>query len=119
MLIFNIRTVFALRDIQQPFTYLVNAGFSRHTAHNLLNGHSSSFRLSHINKLCTLLHCTPNDLLVWSPNSNEILLPGHPLTTLKRRKTDLSWRQTLRTAPLDELEQITSAINKMKDPQSE
>jgi len=73
-----------------------------------------SFQLRNIDKLCSLLNCTPNDLLVWSPKRNEKLTDSHPITRLKKRNTDLNWQDTIKTVPLEDLELIVATINKLK-----
>jgi len=111
MLTLNLKSVFKARGIEKPYSYLVSAGFPPYTAHNLLNAKTVTFRLSHIDKLCSLLNCTPNELLVWSPNRNEKLADNHPLTRLKKQNTDLNWQDTIKTIPLDQLHEIVKIIN--------
>lgn len=113
MLSLNLQPIFAARGIQRPYSFLVKAGFTTSTAHNLVSGELFSFQLRHIDKLCTVLNCTPNDLLVWSPNSHDLLPDSHPLTRLKDRRPDLNWQDTIKTAPLDELERIVSLIKSL------
>jgi len=114
MLTLNLKPIFKARGIERPYSYLVKSGFNSHTAHNLLNNKTISFQLRHIDKLCSLLICTPNDLLVWTPNRNEVMAGNHPLTSLKKRNIDLNWQDSIKTATLDDLELIVNAINKLK-----
>lgn len=110
MLIFNLLSLIKARGAEKPFTYLTKAGFTPSMAHNLLNNQTVSFRLNIINKLCTLLNCTPNDLLYWKPNPGETLPESHPLNKLKRKETDYNWQEVLKTLPLAEIEQLLSNI---------
>ncbi len=114
MLSLNLKPLFEARGIENPYSYLVKAGFPSYTAHNLLNSKTISFQLRNIDKLCTLLHCTPNDLLVWSINRNEKLPDTHPLTRLKKKANTLNWQTTIKTIPLEQLEQIVATINKLQ-----
>ena len=114
MLSLNLKPIFKARGIERPYSFLVKAGFPPYTAHNLLNSKTVSFQLRNIDKLCSLLICTPNDLLVWTPNKNEKLVLDHPLTRLKRRTVDLNWRDTIQNVPLEDLELIVATINKIK-----
>ena len=114
MLSLNLKPVFKARGIEKPYTFLVKAGFPSYTAHNLLNSKTVTFRLRHIDKLCTILNCRPDDLLVWTPNRNEKLADSHPLTRLKKQNIDNNWQETLKTMPLDQLNEIASIINKHK-----
>ena len=115
MLSLNLQPIFKARGIDKPFSYLTSAGFPSYTAHNLLNAKTVTFRLSHIDKLCSLLNCTPNDLLVWTPNRNEKLADTHPITRLKKQNTDLNWQDTIKTIPLDQLSEIVKIINGHKN----
>ena len=115
MLSLNLQPIFKARGIVKPFSYLTSAGFPSYTAHNLLNAKTVTFRLSHIDKLCSLLNCTPNDLLVWTPNRNEKLADTHPITRLKKQNTDLNWQDTIKTIPLDQLSEIVKIINGHKN----
>jgi DNA-binding Xre family transcriptional regulator len=114
MLSLNLKPIFKARGIEKPYSFLVKEGFPSYTAHNLLNGKSISFHLRNIDKLCTLLSCTPDNLFVWTPNPNEKLANDHPITRLKKRNTDLNWQDTIKSVPLDDLELIVSAIKKIK-----
>jgi len=114
MLSLNLQPIFMARGIDKPFSYLVSKGFPANTAHNLLNAKTVSFRLSHVDKLCSLLNCTPNDLLVWTPNANEKLADNHPIKRLKNQNTDLNWQDTIKTIPLDQLSEIVKIINNHK-----
>ena len=114
MLTLNLQPIFKARGINKPYSYLVSSGFASYTAHNLLNAKTVTFRLSHIDKLCSILNCTPNDLLAWTPNPKQKLDGTHPLTRLKNQNTDLNWQDTIKTIPLDQLSEIVKIINTHK-----
>jgi DNA-binding Xre family transcriptional regulator len=111
MLSLNIQPIIKARGINNAYSYLVKAGFTSATAHNLLNAKTTNFRLTHIDKLCTILICTPHDLLIWTPNKNEKLPDNHPLTSLKKQNIDLNWQDTIKTIPLNQLSEIVKIIN--------
>ena len=113
MLSINIRPVMKLRGIEKPFTYLVTSGFNNHTAHNLLNSKTRSLRLDHIEIICLLLKCTPNDILSWKPGKNIVStdkLPLSKLQVIESKTFDI--KTTLMDLPLDELKSLTDKINK-------
>jgi DNA-binding Xre family transcriptional regulator len=114
MLTLNLKPIFKARGIDRPYTFLTKAGFPSYTAHNLLNSKTVTFQLRHVDKLCSLLICTPNDLLVWTPNKNEKLPGDHPLTRLKYQNIDYNWQDTFKTLPLDQLQQLVSVIKNTK-----
>jgi DNA-binding Xre family transcriptional regulator len=115
MLYFNLRQICKARGIESPNAFLVKAGFQSTAAQNLLNNDTGNFKLSHIDKLCTILNCTPNELLIWSPNPGEKLEDTHPITKLKKQNTDLNWQDTIKTIPLDQLGEIVKIINAHKN----
>ncbi|MES2513480.1 MAG: helix-turn-helix transcriptional regulator [Bacteroidota bacterium] len=114
MLSLNLRPVLVARGIDKPHAFLVRSGIHSSAAHNLLNDFTPNFKLAHIDRLCSILSCTPNDLLVWTPNPGEKLTDEHPLTGLKKQSTDLNWQNTIKTIPLNQLAQIVKLINAHK-----
>ena len=109
MLIMNLNPIFKLRGIEKPFTYLVQNGFSRHAANILINAKNRVYRLDHVEKLCELLICEPNDLLAWIPNNKEEYPTNYPLSKLKHHDTG-NIKEVLSKTPLSELKMITENI---------
>ncbi len=105
MLYFNPKRVFALRGIPNPLTYLMKNGFGRGTANNLLNFNNRSVKFEHLERLCVLLRCTPNDLYDWKPGKDLVAGDDHPLNALKRTasKTPLEFMKELPLEKLDEM----------------
>ena len=110
MLILNLRPIFEARHIERPYTFLVKAGFTSITAHNLLNNKSSSIRFDHIERLCRILICEPSDLFVYYPSKNEHLPTDHPLTTLRQLESDITIHETLSHLPYRKLKEMTKNI---------
>jgi DNA-binding Xre family transcriptional regulator len=109
MLSFNLEPIFKARGIQKPFSFLIKAGFTPHTAHHIISGDSRSFRLDHIEQLCLVLKCEPNDLLLFSPDKNQHYPENLPLFNLKaeEQRTDLN---VLADIPFKDLKRLTAAI---------
>jgi len=111
MLTLNLNPIFKARGIERPYTFLVKAGLTPHTANVLLNSKTKVFRLDHIEKLCVILRCEPNDLLVWNPSKNEIIADDHPLTKLKQGESpSIDLRKTLLNMPYDKLKSLSSKL---------
>lgn len=72
----------------------------------LLNNTTRSISLRHMAKLCTLLNCTPNDLLVWRPNASAPLPAGHPLEALSTEVLSAELADKLKRMPLAELKKL-------------
>jgi DNA-binding Xre family transcriptional regulator len=111
MLSLNVTEICKTRQIERPYTFLVKAGISPHTANDIVNGYSRAIRLDHIEKLCEILHCEPNDLLIYKPNNTNIIAENHPLNKLIPKQSDFDWQQTLKTLPLNQLKEVAKFIN--------
>ena len=112
MLTLDLTNIFNAKGIDKPFPFLTKAGFSYHTTHNLLNSKSRIFRLDHIEKLCEVLICEPNDLLSWTPDKNKIIADQHPLHKLKNDKTAKNLKETLANLSYKEIEELTKRLTK-------
>ncbi len=111
MLYFSIHSLFKMRGIENPYTDMVKAGISPHSASNLLNNKINSIHFGHLEKLCILLNCTPNDLLVWKANAHAILPDKHALTALRHQAEEGDLYQALRKLPLHELKNIAGLVH--------
>ena len=110
MLSYNLKRIFILRGISNPFSYLVDNGFSVTTASRLLHGKVNALNFKFVEKLCILFKCTPNDLLAWTPGKNTQLPNDLPLLELNR-STDLIAITQMRTnLPLNELEKKMNGL---------
>ena len=107
MLSLSIMPVIRARQIENPYSFLVKAGITPHSAHLLLHGKKKGFRLEHIEKLCRILFCEPHDLLLWTPDNDEQLPPNHPLYKLQEQVTIKDWKKELATMPLQQLKNIS------------
>jgi len=111
MLSLNLLPIFKARGIERPYTFLVKAGLTPHTANVLLNSKTKVFRLDHIEKLCLILNCEPSDLLVWYPNKNEVITDNHPMIRLKHdESTALDLKETLSKMSYRELKSLSTKI---------
>ncbi len=82
MLYLNITRIATLRGIGNTTQFLIQNGFSRSIANRILKRADSYIKFSHIEKICLLLHCTPNDLLQWRPDAKMPVQPNEPLNAL-------------------------------------
>ena len=119
MLVFNLKEVMKARQIERPYSFLVKAGISPHSANNLLHSESRVFRLDHIEKLCEILHCEPNDLVAFKPNATQKLQQNHPLNKFLAKEDTFDWQQTLKTMPIAQLKEVSKLINQAKENKEE
>ncbi len=118
MLTFNFSRIFKARGIDKPFSYLVKAGYSDNFATRITNNRIKRMDLAELEKLCELLHCTPNDLLEWIPSSKDKTNEKHPLISIKRSDKVVQLTQILNTVPLDKLSEIENLITKEIEKQA-
>lgn len=111
MLSLNLKRIFKARGIEQPYKFLVQSGFVPFTAHKYKNGAVEHMRLDHIEKLCILLHCTPNDIFEWVPNDLLDDRADHPLQRIRRREKKIEINKLLSKMSLEKLEEIEKLIS--------
>jgi hypothetical protein len=111
MLSLHLAPIFKARGITKPYSFLVKAGFTPFTATNIINYNSRVFRLDHIEMLCNILVCEPNDLLLFTPDKGRQYAPNNPLLKLAGDESNSNWPNTLATMPFKELKEATKNIS--------
>ena len=107
MLYLHLAPIFAARGIKRPYSFLVKAGFTHHAAKSILHSNTRSFRLDHIENLCRVLVCEPNDLLAWKPDQNVQYTAHNTLEKLRIYGPEPTLNETLATMPFSELKKAT------------
>ncbi len=107
MLYLNLGPIFATRGIKRPYSFLVKSGFTSHTARTILHSQTRTFRLDHIEDLCRILVCEPNDLLAWKPNQYVTYAAQNPLEKLRVSASVPTLNNTLATMPFSKLKKAT------------
>jgi DNA-binding Xre family transcriptional regulator len=110
MLQLNLQRVLKARGIETPYKFLVQSGFVPFTAHKYKNGKVEHMRLDHIEKLCTLLNCTPNDIFEWQPDTLLDDRANHPLQKIRKRDKKLEINKILSRLSLEKLEEIEQML---------
>jgi DNA-binding Xre family transcriptional regulator len=113
MLRLRIHSMLELKGIANAYNFLVKNGFSPNLATRCVHGKLEQLKLSHINKLCTILHCTPNDLIEWIPDKNVILSDNHPLKTLERKEKPFNMINHLQQLSSDQVKEVQQLIKKI------
>ena len=110
MMQLNLQRIFKARGISQPYKFLVQNGFVPFTAHKYKNSKVEHIRLDHIEKLCVILNCTPNDILEWMPDDLLDDTPTHPLQKIRVRNKKPDLNKLLSKYSLEKLEEIEQLI---------
>ncbi len=102
MITFQIKELCDLRGLKNPVNSMRIAGISFNIAMHYYQGSKKNLSLKHIEILCKLLRCTPNDLFVWTPDSEAENFAGNPLQQISRH-TLPDLHQLIGTMNLDEV----------------
>jgi len=113
MLYFNYKKIFELRGITKPFKFLMDNGFSRAKAYNITSSYPSSLSLANLDRMCTVLSCTPNDVLTWVPSKDSQIPETHPLHKLKAAES-VSIAALTKDIPISQMPEIINAIQEAK-----
>lgn len=111
MIQLNLQRIFTARGIDQPYKFLVRNGFVPFTAHKYKNSKVDHIRLDHIEKLCVVLNCTPNDLFEWNPDDLLDDRADHPLQKIRRRDKTIEISKMLSNVSLEKLEEIEKLLS--------
>jgi hypothetical protein len=113
MLKLDAKRGFDLRGVKNPVAFLIKNGINRSTASNLYRGQVEFVRLSHLEKLCSLLRCTPNDLLSFTPDAKNVIDEDHPLNALKRDRSAKNITEMAAKLPLEKLNRLESMLEEL------
>jgi DNA-binding Xre family transcriptional regulator len=102
MIELQIKEMMKAKGIKSPYKQLVHAGMSYSTVQQYMTGKRGSVALEHIEIFCTMLRCTPNDLLAWTPSQKADGYPENPLQAI-RKKPLLDLEAKLKSMSVDEL----------------
>lgn len=115
MLQYNFTKIFHSRGIEKPYYFLKKQGFSHNLAHRISKNKIDAFSLEHLEKMCTLLSCTPNDLLEWFPKIDNETTAKHPLSVLRKTINVVNLPNLLREMPLEQLGELQTMIEQVKN----
>ena len=117
MLKLHLTPLFKLRNIAYPYSFLRKHGFTHNTASKLISGESRECRYAHIEELCRLLLCTPNDLFLWKPRKEEVYPDELPLRELMRKSETFDLNDALNKLPLEKVHRFTEQAKRLlEDP---
>ncbi len=112
MLTLHLTPIFKARGIEKPYAFLVKAGFSPHIANNLSQNKSIVLNLNHLEKLCRIFCCEPNDLFLWEQDKKYPVGDNHPLQKLSMQETvKRSAQEILANMPLQQLKELTKSLD--------
>lgn len=111
MLTYNFTRVFKARGIDRPYDYLKKAGFSSNFASKINRNEAKRVELRELEKLCVVLRCTPNDVVEWEPDTEEMIDEEHPMNIIRKPEKEVDLTKTLNQIPLGQLREIEDLIH--------
>lgn len=115
MLVFNPLRMFRMRGIARPERELIKTGISPGAATKYLHYHNIRLTIGHIEKICVLLNCTPNELFEWRSKSNENLSENHSLNSLKRDQEPENLSEILKNVPVEKLSELNEFVRGLQE----
>ena len=113
MLKYNIKHLLVARGITKPLAHLAKAGITYQMAHNLINNKVAAIKPAVLEKLCTHLNCTPNDLMEWIPEENTNT-QNHPLQSLMNKQLPQQLQNIVAEIPVNKLKQFEEKMIELK-----
>ncbi|MBN2614572.1 MAG: helix-turn-helix transcriptional regulator [Bacteroidales bacterium] len=111
MLYYNFTRVFKARGVERPYSLLLHAGIGSDLATRIKKNQVRLLRLETLEKVCLLLHCTPNDVMEWIPEKGNTD-KDQPLNQLRKTQNKvIDITRSLNSLPLDKLEEISRYID--------
>ncbi len=114
MIIFNLNRLLRIKGVTKPYSYLMSIGYSSSTASQIARNQVRSFTLTSIEKMCTQLNCTPNDLFEYIPPSAQKLPDDHALNTLKREQNLEEINKLLSNLSMEKIRELSELVSKEK-----
>ena len=114
MLVWNLKKGFAARNVDKPYSWLVRQGFSPGVASRMSTGKTDKISLKHLEKLCLVLNCTPNDLLEWKAPNKKLDNPQCGLYMLKPASSKASAAEVVNALPMAQLEKLAKVLREGK-----
>lgn len=121
MLVFNVLPMLKLLGVQNKTGFLTSKGVSYHTARYVVGGYTKSLNMKTVEQLCLALNCTPNDLITYYPDREDVPTT-HALMSLneERYKNEIAEGiQQLNLAELDMLKEQLRLILAHKNQQND
>ena len=113
MLKYNIKSLLQARGITNPLAHLTKAGITYQMAHMLVANKVAAIKPAVLEKLCTHLKCTPNDLMEWMPEENTSS-KNHPLEPLMKKQLPTQLQNIMQDIPINKLQDFENKLLEIK-----
>lgn len=114
MLKLNLRKIASMRGIKNISIEMQRHGIKHYTASRYNRGMMAHFKLEHIEKLCLMMNCTPDDLLEWIPDKTLENAPDIALNKLKHQEV-FDFMEMSKNIPLDKLPELKKMCDELRN----
>jgi DNA-binding Xre family transcriptional regulator len=115
MLVLNLQRLFKKRGIKRKYSFLKRKGFTHSTASDLSNNTTKLINLKHLELLCRVFLCLPNDLMEWIPDTDADKQSKLPLKKLIRVVPKEDVNELIQALTEEELEKLREELEKRKN----
>ncbi len=110
MLYFDFQSIFHARNITNPYSLLVQNGFSQRMAYNIAHRKLKTLRLESLYKVCMLCNCTPNDVIRYKPDERVPLNDLHSLNKIKGDVLSTKAKNFLQQLSMEDLNALANMV---------
>lgn len=110
MITINLSAILNDREIKKHVAYLHQNGFTWHTASRMMSKSTKGITFKNLERLCTILHCTPNDVLMWSAENGAKPDANQPLHQLVPPEHNAFITNSFKNLPIEKLRKIRKII---------
>ena len=113
-LVLDVRPILEAKGIVNVYTYLNKVvGIPASYAHSLSKGEAYRISNDYLEKLCTKLNCTPNDLFIFKEDPKQSIGEHHALAALYQNTLNPTLLQKLKTLSAQELKAFYEQLDKV------
>lgn len=110
MLKLRLKFILETKGVVNPYNFLIKHGFTPNIATRYLNSKVDMVNLAYLEKLCLILHFSPNELFEWEPSKDATVTEEHPLAMLIRNDKPFNIISHINKLPLDKVKQLQEYI---------
>ena len=120
MLYLHLDDLLDFKGIVKKRSFLAENGFSYLMAHRLLEKNKQKINLNHLELLCEILNCTPNDIMVWQPeDKHSKITKQHNLYKLLSKPKLSNVSNKIMQLPADKINKLQSFLDDLENDVSE
>ncbi|MGL2965444.1 helix-turn-helix domain-containing protein [Flavobacterium sp. XGLA_31] len=117
MLKLNLHQALQSKGIENMNGFLHQCGIPYYTATRLIHNQVGSIPFKYLEKICIHLHCTPDELFIWTPDSENAISHPHPMQKLEPKAQSQTITQKIKQLPFDKIREINNYIDQLNNSQ--